>query len=413
MTRTTPSETSDQDANSRRARLVARRSRRTRLIVGLIVVLIAGAIGVGAYALNANGTDAHAAGTTNAPRAGDFGKQGTLVSPAVNKTPAPRALSHADPLKLWVGGDSLAGSFGPALGDQVGATGIVKTVIDYKVSSGLWSNDIRNWYQRATEQMALQNPDAILFIIGTNDTPVVNKVDANNDGIADWQAEYQLKVARMMDLLVGPKHRTVFWLGPPTLSTKSMDAGAKEMGEVMRAEAAKRAPDVTYLDTYKLFSTPDGTFSRRILDETGKEITARISDGVHFTEDGAQYLARAVFSLIDARWKLIQQADPTSPIGWSLADGSGESVPGFHSAPRSRYRPQSGSGSGSGNSNTPTTSGSVSQTTTPQSTTPVTASPTTVSQSTVPQTSPHTTPTTPASTVPHTTTSKPAAATSP
>ena len=39
----------------------------------------------------------------------------------------------------------------------------------------------------------------------------------------------------------------------------------------------KRSPDVVYIDTYKLFSTQDGTYSRQIVDENGKAITVRLS----------------------------------------------------------------------------------------------------------------------------------------
>jgi hypothetical protein len=204
----------------------------------------------------------------------------------------------------------------------------------------------------------------------------------------------------MMELLVGSKHRTVFWLGPPTLGTQSMDRGAKAMGEVMRQEAAKRSADVVYLDTYKLFSTPDGSFSRSIVDEHGKEILARISDGVHFTADGADYLARAVFSLIDARWKLTKQADIAHPIGWNFADGSGEIVPGYKSTPRSRYRSQP---------NYSTTLPYVSGTTSPPPTAFV-AAPTTFAPATTPPTAPVTTvapPPPPPTTLPHTATSHP------
>ncbi|MDP9333936.1 MAG: DUF459 domain-containing protein [Actinomycetota bacterium] len=390
MTRNPPSETSAQDAGSRRDRLVARRGRRTQIIVAAIVVVIAGAVAVAAYALNAQDPRAQAAGP-KIPKPTRFGADGTLVPPRVAKAPATRSLDHTHPLRLWIGGDSLAGSFGPALGDRVGATGVVQTLIDYRVSSGLWSNDVRNWYQRATDQMASDRPDAVVFMIGTNDAPVVNQVDSNGDGVPDWQTQYRVKVARMMDLLVGSSHRTLFWLGPPTVGTRSMDRGAAAIGQVMREEAAKRAPDVVYLDTYKLFSTKDGTYSRRILDENGQEIVARISDGVHFTADGAQYLARAVFSLIDARWRLSKQADLTQPIGWSLAPGSGEAVPGFSSRPRSRYRPQTGS--------TATTSPPASPTTAAP---PSSAVPTTVAATTRPSTVPVAT-TAPKPTVPNTT----------
>jgi hypothetical protein len=389
MTRTPPSETSDPDATTRRARLDSRRRRRTRLVVAAVIVAVAGIGGAVAYALNDSGTDAHAAPPDTLPPS--FGAEGTLVpAPPVKATPT-RKLDHAHPLKLWIGGDSLAGSFGPALGDRVGATGVVSTVIDYKTSSGLYSNDIRNWYQRAGEQMVSVDPDAVVFIIGTNDASIVNNLDANGDLIPDWETPYRLKVDRMMDLLVGKNHRTVFWLGPPTLRDGSLDKGGKALGELMRQEALKRAPDVVYLDTYKLFSDINGGYSRTILDENGNTITARIPDGVHFSADGADYLARAVFSLINARWNLTKQADLLHPIGWTNAPGSGEVVPGFSSKPRSRY--QSGSnGNSSSNgssSNTQPSNTTITPTSTPanvSNTTGATSPPPTVSPSTAPKT---------------------------
>jgi hypothetical protein len=399
MTRTPPSETSDPDATTRRARLDSRRRSRTRLVVVAVIVAVAGVGGAVAYALNGSGTDAHAAPPgTVAPT---FGAEGTLVPAPAVKTTQTRKLDHAHPLKLWIGGDSLAGSFGPALGDRVGATGVVSTVIDYKTSSGLYSDDIRNWYQRAGEQMTSVNPDAVVFIIGTNDASIVNNVDANGDLIPDWETSYSLKIDRMMDLLVGKNHRTVLWLGPPTLGDGTLDRGGKALGELMRREARKHAPDVVYLDTYKLFSDINGGYSRTILDENGKTITARIPDGVHFTEAGADYLARAVFSLVDARWNLSKQADLLHPIGWTNAPGSGEVVPGFSSKPRSRYRSGSNGNSSSNgsSSNTQPSNTTITPTSTRgnvSNTTGATSPPPTVSPSTAPKAA---TPTTAAKTV--------------
>ncbi len=214
---------------------------------------------------------------------------------------------------------------------------MVQTQIDYKVSSGLWSNDIRDWDSRATEQMASANPEAVVFMIGTNDTPAVNNVDANQDGVPEWEVLYRAKVARLMDLFVGPNHRTVFWLGAPTLGTDNMDAAAVKLDKVMQDEAAKRSPDVVFVDTYRMFQGPDGSYSRTINDENGIAITARIGDGVHFAPQGAEYLGRAVFGLVDARWHVKKQADTAHPIAWTLAPGSGENVPGYSSRPRPRY----------------------------------------------------------------------------
>ena len=97
-------------------------------------------------------------------------------------------LSHTSPLRLWIGGDSLAGSFGPALGQTAGATGVVDATIDYKVSSGLADRGIRDWYEHAQEKMASEDPDAVVFIIGTNDASIANTYDSNHDGVADWEA---------------------------------------------------------------------------------------------------------------------------------------------------------------------------------------------------------------------------------
>jgi hypothetical protein len=295
-------------------------------------------------------------------------------------------------LKLWVGGDSLAGSFGFALGDQTAATGVVQTTVDYKVSSGLWSNDLRNWQQRTEEQMFLNNPEVVVFMIGANDTVMVNKVDANNDGVPDWDPIYRAKVAKMMDTMVGANHRTVLWLGSPPLGDSTMNEGAAALDQVMQEEAAKRSPDVVYVDAYKLFLGSDGEYSRRITDEKGEEFTARIADGVHFTPDGASYLARAVFALVDGRWNITKQADPAQPIQWKLASGSGETVPGYSGTPRSRYRqnrntsnytPKTYSNNNSGNNNSSPTTVYVAPVTSP----PATAAPP-VTEGTPPKTDP-------------------------
>lgn len=400
MTITPAAKTSTPDVHSRRARLAERRRRRVRKLAGVLVAVIAlAAAVVAAFAINDEPKQATA--VSSDPR---------IVSGSATTTPsqAPaaettRALTHAAPLRLWVGGDSLAGSFGPALGDLVGETGVAKTTVDYKVSSGLWAVDFRDWPQRAAEQMAAHDPEAVVFIIGTNDTPAVNVVDADADGTPDWQDEYRAKLNQLMKTFVGSNHRTVYWLGPPTLGTETMDDGAIALSDVMRQEAAKFAPDVVFVDTYQLFSVESGEYSRVILDEDGEEFTARIADGVHLSADGAEYLARTLFGLLDARWRLTAQADTEQPIGWSFADGSGENVPGYNSPPRSRYQSNSGSnGNGNGSNNSPE------PTYPPMTEAPVpttiyvapTAPPATVPPATTPPTSPPVT--NPPPTTPHT-----------
>jgi hypothetical protein len=322
---------------------------RIATIVFAVIVIVAG-VAAALYAVDDGGEPAKAATPTSlSPSTAAFGKR-VLPRVVADTSSATRTLSHDHPLRLWVGGDSLAGLLGPALGDQVGATGVVSTRVDYKVSSGLWSNDLRNWPDRAAEEMKTDDPEAVVYIIGANDTAAVNNVDANHNGVPDWEEAYRAKVDRMMNEFTGSKHRTVFWLGAPTLGN-GMDAQAVEINRVVKEEALKHAPDVVYVDTYHLLSGPDGKYSREIVDEKGRTIVARIADGVHFTQDGSAYLARAVFALIEARFHVVEHADRAHPIAWSFASGSGELVPGYNQAPRSIY----GTSSCCNNSSTHTT----------------------------------------------------------
>ena len=84
-----------------------------------------------------------------------------------------RPLTVQRPLRLWVGGDSLAGSLGPSLGTIAGATGVVQPYFDSRVSSGLSDPGFFDWPDHATTEMARLDPEVVVFIIGTNDWTAV------------------------------------------------------------------------------------------------------------------------------------------------------------------------------------------------------------------------------------------------
>ena len=118
-----------------------------------------------------------------------------------------RPLTPADPLRLWIAGDSLAGSLGPSLGEMTAETGVVQPVFDSRISSGLTSPEFFDWPEHATEELARLQPEAVVFEIGANDAKVLP-----DDG---WQDDYAQRVDEMMRLLVG-NGRDVYWVGTPT-----------------------------------------------------------------------------------------------------------------------------------------------------------------------------------------------------
>ncbi|MFM8236554.1 MAG: hypothetical protein ACKOBG_02185, partial [Actinomycetota bacterium] len=145
---------------TRSQRLASRRRRNHRLELLLGVLALVAAVGAWAVLGGHLGTggNADALGGVN-----PFRTLPTLGAPPAEPL---RALTNEDPLRLWVGGDSLAGALGPALGSGAGETGIVETRVDYKVGSGLWSEDLRDWRERAVAEMLTYRPEQVVFIVG-------------------------------------------------------------------------------------------------------------------------------------------------------------------------------------------------------------------------------------------------------
>jgi hypothetical protein len=282
-----------------------------------------------------------------------------------------RSLSTADPLRLWVGGDSLAGSLGPSLGTIAGATGVVQPYFDSRVSSGLADPGFFDWPDHATVEMGRLNPEIVVFIIGANDWTAVSG--------DSWKSSYTDKVDSMMKTLVGPG-RTVYWIGSPTLKDEKMDAAVVEVNGVAQ-DVAKRHSKVHYVDAYKLFSGADGTFSAELPDETGKVVTMRTGDGVHLTMDGADYLARTVYKLVDAQCDVTAQKVAGVTLPTIESEGSTQVAPGAGSSSSS----SSGSGSGTIATTPPATAPPA---TSPPTTAPppVTEAPTTVATTSPPAT---------------------------
>jgi hypothetical protein len=231
-------------------------------------------------------------------------------------------LNPLTPLRLWIGGDSLAGSLGPSLGDLTGKSGIVQPVFDSRVSSGLLSPDFLDWPKQGAEDMFVYNPEVIVFIIGANDAKNLPK-GAERD--PQWRAQYAALVEQMLKVLVG-NGRTVYWIGAPIMSDSAYSERVKGVNDVFR-EVAANHPEVTYVDAYSVFSAPDGKYAPLLSRGDGKVIRVRADDGVHFTPDGGDILAKAVFDRLDPQCKIMQQAVPGVVKVTIEAKGS-SSVPG-------------------------------------------------------------------------------------
>jgi len=233
--------------------------------------------------------------------------------PGDSKRPCREPLNPLDPLRLWIGGDSLAGSLGPSLGKLTGDTGVVQPTFLSKVSSGLNSPDFWDWPEKAGEEMFKVNPEVVAFIIGANDFDVVQKDPAK------WRPQYEQVVEQLMTLLIGD-NRAVYWIGAPIFNDRRSEK-LVEVNQVFK-DVAARHPEVVYIDAYALFSTTDGLYTPFIEAEDGETIRARADDGVHFTPEGGDHLARAIVSFLEPQCSLLAQAVPSMPKKTIETEGS-------------------------------------------------------------------------------------------
>ncbi len=300
----------------------------------------------------------------------------TTTTPRARATGHHRALTGADPLRLWIAGDSLAGSVGPSLGQMTADTGVVQPQYDSRVSSGLLNTKFFDWPKHVTEQLALLRPEAVVFIVGTNDANVWSPSLA---------ADYRLRTERLMRQLVGPDHREVLWVGAPVAKTKSLETGVLAVDQIQKNVAASIA-GVTYFDSHALFDDALGQYQQSFPDELGRRQVMRAGDGVHFSVAGGDYISRALFRILDRHWDLTAQSILNAPKTVRETEGS-TLVPGTHRSVGQSTG--SGSSSSSGSTSTSTTStttfGSGSTSTTTTTTSPP-ASSTTTSSSTPPST---------------------------
>ena len=231
------------------------------------------------------------------------GSEGTTPT-AVAYSEAPRKLRTPDidhPLRLWVGGDSMAQVFGESLVSIGDGTGFVTSELDYKISTGLSRPDVFDWPRELAAIVSrAEGPEVLVIVFGANDSQGLKTPDGaifqpESEG---WRTEYRRRVAATMDIVRGP-NRLVVWLGQPVMRDEGFSRRLREVNTIFREEAAGR-PGVQFFDSWELFVNASGSYSPFIRDADGNDEDMRQADGIHLTRAGGDRLATAVLRLIAA-----------------------------------------------------------------------------------------------------------------
>ena len=300
-------ESAPNEGDDRRAR--RRRQQKTRrrrsLIIGLAVIAVAAAALAGVVVL------AGRSPATGADDASEPVAQATPASPpppSLSASPSPSPSpsptrppldkpTKKHPLRVYFGGDSLAGAPGILFAQHGAESGLMKVRTDYQVSSRLTYPDPVDWPAHLQAQLDAGHPDVGVFMIGANDTgmPMLAGGVSTMYPKKKWLAEYQRRMRKLVTIMLRSGVQRVYWVGLPVMPSSSESAKARRLNELFE-DAASHSHDLVYVDAYDLLATKKGGFLAAL----------RSGDGVHFTDEGAWRIADAVWAAMKRDWRPAQ-----------------------------------------------------------------------------------------------------------
>ena len=249
--------------------------------------------------------------------------------------PVLRSIDHNEKLRVWAGGDSLGEYVGNQLLFPISDTDLTDVELSYHISTGLARPDYFNWLAEIGGVMNQPSPpEALVFMVGGNDDQnMLRDADVLEVGSEPWYDEYRHRVSTFMDTGAtadGSSH--LYWIGLPPMREIERETISVEINQIIGSEAETR-PWVTFVDIYSLFTGPDGGFQAQLIGPEGKQRVARAPDGVHITFAGSTWVADQVWTAIEDRWQLPDEAadvttgepelvpDELVPEGLSMPEG--------------------------------------------------------------------------------------------
>jgi len=224
--------------------------------------------------------------------------------PAIPRPTSPidvaRAISPDAPLKLWVGGDSIAGGPAWAVGEAAKPSGVATVDTEFQVGTGLARPDFFDWYRHLAAVADARDPDVMILLFGGNDIQPLDLPDGGSVayGMAGWLEEYERRVGQIMDVLA-VRGRRVIWVGTPPMQDPSYNEKMAALNEIYQRQATNHQPWVTYFDAWTMFSPAGepGTFALELPDANGVPQKVRFDD-IHYDIHGSELLASALLAVV-------------------------------------------------------------------------------------------------------------------
>ncbi len=223
----------------------------------------------------------------------------TPKRPAESRTPdhpARRTLTR--PLRVWVGGDSLAQVPGEALERRSGKGRMLEFgSVESRLSTGLARPDLYNWFTRIGQVISDLHPDVAVLSFGADDAHdymagVPRGRTVGPFGSPSWRAEYRRRVDGVTREFSAAGIVTI-WIGLPIPDGPGFRRSFPIVNSILQSVARAHPKEAAYVDTWHALDGAHGTYTP-YLRVNGKLTLMRLPDGVHYTAAGGDVVAEEI-----------------------------------------------------------------------------------------------------------------------
>lgn len=217
----------------------------------------------------------------------------SVIAPAAVAVPVaakPRATKTK--LNIVVFGDSLGDGLWAGLYHMLRKDKRFNVIRKSRVATGFVRKDYYDWSEGVREAAADTRIDIAVVIIGTNDRQTIVD-DGARYGLFQpkWREVYNARVDDFTATLKA-SGATIYWVGLPVMRSAGFESDMKSFTSIFKARAA--ANGITFVPTHNLMTDKAGNYSAYGLDAMGRKRLLRAEDGIHFSMQGYELLARAV-----------------------------------------------------------------------------------------------------------------------
>lgn len=229
-----------------------------------------------------------------------------VQSPSRSRRPSSYALSQptrARPLRVLVVGDSLGLDLQYGMSQALGADPLCHLIQNAVGDTGLTNTQFYNWPLNLGQLLAIYHPKLLVVMLGGNDWQGMEvNTGPVQPGTPVWLANYKARVGGLMNEAVAKGVR-VLWVGLPIMGSPTFSNDMATLNAIYAAQAL-RHPGAWFVPTWKLFSTPSGSYSAN-LSIGGSVVQVRDPDGVHIDPPaGTALIGRYVVGRIDSIWHI-------------------------------------------------------------------------------------------------------------